>query len=455
MYYKIMLSFLALGIIQMIILIMGSIASQNNAASYFEERMTERYESAAKEAMSVLASNGWTLNDQGFVNYFDGYTLRHDVRLKILDLNQQVIYTNLTEEQGLSRSLDNNKTNNNFRANQTVRTELIDLVVDDEKVGTMVVLYYEDIGPKDKNYFDRMSEVFRNTIISTILMTLLASFFVARSITLPLKKVSNTALRISNGHLDARADVATKTTEIYELSESINNLGATLSREDALRKQVTSDMAHEIRTPLTALRNFFEAFIDGVYEPNESNMMKCHDEVLRMSELVDRLKELATIEEENIHSSKERVCLSEEIAIMCELLQPEYDKKSMTLTYKGDEGIHLYMNRNHLRQIISNLLTNANHYSDEGTKVHVTAIVVNEQVFIKIKDQGIGMSEEDCHNIFERFYRADKSRDRSTGGMGVGLTIVKTLVESYNGTISVESKLGIGTTFEVVLPMID
>lgn len=457
MYYKIMLAFFALVIVQMGILMVGSMLAQNNAEDYYKTRLLQRYVAASSEMGSILESNNWSLEDEDFFDYFEGYAFRHELRVELFNLEGKLIYSNI--------DVNNGEINNGIRPPVLKRGEFangddaklvsdqVPILVNDQEVGYIEVKFYEVIKSNDLNFFDRISDVFRYTIIATVFITLIVSFFVARSITVPLKKVSRTAGAISGGNLDARADIQSSTTEIVELSESINDLASTLKQEDILRKQVTSDMAHEIRTPLTALRNFFEAFMDGIYEPNTENMTKCHDEIIRMTDLVDRLKDLAQIEEGNISGLKEKVNLSEELATMCDLLMPAYDKKSMSLTTTMHDQVEILINRNHLRQIISNLLTNAQRYSDHGSSVEIDVFEVNDNAIFTVKDEGFGMSQEDQTSIFERFYRADKSRDRATGGMGVGLTIVKTLVERYGGTISVESEIGKGSCFKVTLPL--
>ncbi len=450
MYYKIMLSFLGLMTAFVVILIVANNMAQNNAEQYMQERLAIKVNYAIEQIVQEMDSNDWTIDDEGLIQYIVAYTQRLGIKLEVYNEKDQLIYSNAGPQKDNPVTIEKPA-----QGTENSTDEQYEIVYQGTSVGYVQVrtIDIRSLGKQEERFFGRNSEVFRNSIFATFLITLSVSFIVARSITVPLKKVSETAVAISDGNLKARTDVTSNTTEINELSTSINHLASTLEREDGLRKQVTSDMAHEIRTPLTSLRNFFEAFIDGVYEPNQTNMIKCHEEIIRMADLVDRLKDLATIEAMNASSHKLELNIATEVRTMCDLLMPEFKKKQMSLSSDLDDDAYVVMDQNHLRQIVSNLLTNANRYTDEGGEVGVNVSKKEGIVILSVYDTGIGMSEEDRLNIFERFYRADKSRDRATGGMGVGLTIVKTLVETYGGSIEVVSVLGEGSTFVVKLPV--
>lgn len=452
MYYKIMLSFMGLLIALSVILSGSSWWAQKNALSLMKERMADRFEVIVEEVSETMEEEGWAILDKDFEVHMDNFARIYDVRFEVFSLDGQEVYSNLK----VYEATENDGRQDFGRFMPEYFEEQIPIEVYDETVGYIHVRYFDPklMNSADVKFLGAISDVFRYAILATMVITLIASFFLARSITKPLNRVGATASEISNGNLKARTNVKSTTREIAELSDAINHMAITLEQEDRLRKQVTSDMAHEIRTPMTSLRNFFEAFIDGVYEPNTDNLTKCHGEILRMSDLVDRLKDLANIEEANLTSKPEKLDLGTELVAMCDLLMPEFDKKDMTLTCDVEESMSLTIDRNHLRQIISNLLTNANRYTDDGGQVKVTGRQGKDGVWFSVGDNGLGMSEEDRHNIFERFYRADKSRDRATGGMGVGLTIVKTLVETYGGSIEVRSELGMGSTFKVTLPKV-
>ncbi len=454
-FYKIMLSFLGLLIGLLLILSLSSYIARKNAQDYFRQSMEDRYENLVQELNEVIEAQGWQMTDDGLIHYIRNYATRHELRFEIYDNWGSLIFSNMKlNEPGFSEQMDAPvKTFDGWQPEITI--EKFQLYDSEGTIGYVKVEFFnaEMMSQNDLNFFDMISGVFQYAIIATFILTVMVSFWIARSIKIPLGKMSVTARAISRGDLKARADIDSSTTEVIQLGESINDLAMTLEREDALRKQLTSDMAHEIRTPLTALKNFFEAFMDGIYEPNEDNMSKCHVELLRIADLVERLKDLASIEETNLTSNRESLDIGDEIATMCDLLKPEFDKKAIAVEVLCDNPVPVMMDKNHLRQIIGNLLTNACRYTDMGGKVLVTTRRTGSEVFFSVKDNGIGIARADQDNIFERFYRVDKSRDRATGGMGVGLTIVKGLVETYSGCIVLDSELGEGAEFIVTIPM--
>lgn len=326
-----------------------------------------------------------------------------------------------------------------------------DIEVDGIKKGVLTISYFgeHNLNKNDRQLLNVLQRTYQTVLFTVILLGVTVSFFLSRSITKPMKTVILTANRIRQGELLARANVKSNTTEIQELSYAINYLADTLQKEDALRKQMTSDMAHEIRTPLTALRNFIEAFLDGVIDPDAIQLDKCYKEVLRMTDLVERLKDIAALEETQLILHNERFDLNTEIGNMVDLFTPQFVKKKIQVCLDLQMNIFVFMDKSKLDQMMMNLLSNANRYTDDGGTVDIRLLQDNKTTSITVSDSGIGIDQEDIPYIFERFYRSDKSRSRDTGGMGVGLTIVKQLVELYQGQIHVDSVLGNGSSFTI------
>lgn len=325
-----------------------------------------------------------------------------------------------------------------------------------EYLGKLVIGHYgrNNLNRNDISFINIVEKQYRFAIIFVVIMGLVFSLIVSRSITRPLKRVSKTAHEIRQGKLTSRVNIKTNTSEIVDLENAINYMADTLEKEDSLRKQMSSDMAHEIRTPLTTLRNFFEAFIDGVWEPNEIHMNKCYDEIMRMTELVDKLKDISALEESQLVIKDENFNLTEEIQNIVELFMPQFQKKEIDISMNL-QNVQVYMDKNKINQMMTNLLSNAYRYSNEKGHVDITLSEKDERIIIVVKDRGIGITKEDLPYIFERFYRSDKSRSRDTGGMGVGLTIVKKIVDSYHGDIKVESELARGTAFIIEIPKVN
>ncbi|KZL92933.1 sensor histidine kinase [Clostridium magnum] len=328
------------------------------------------------------------------------------------------------------------------------------LVKDKKNIGTIVVGYF------GTSYLSQGALTFKMTLNHSFILSgfialifgLGVSFILAKQLTKPLVKITKTANEMRKGNLAVRSEVKSKTKEIEELSASINYLAETLQNQEMLRKRLTSDMAHEIRTPLTTLKTHVEALIDGIWEPTEERLQSFYDEIERLTSLVDNLRNLAKLEQADSKLNKTKFNLSSELEKIILSFEPLYLKNNHTIMSNIDKNIWVYMDKDKLKQIMHNLLSNGYKYLKSQGKVLVELKKEKEGICIKVEDSGIGIPEKDIPYIFERFYRTDLSRNKNTGGSGIGLTITKSLVESHGGKISVESKEEEGSTFIVQFP---
>ena len=214
-----------------------------------------------------------------------------------------------------------------------------------------------------------------------------------------------------------------------------------------------ANIAHELRTPLTSISGYMEGLIDGVVPATEETYELVHREAGRLSRLVNDLQRLSRAE-----SGKEKldvIPLPAQIVLdrLSRRLEPQFRDKGVELSVDIEPGASpVLADEDRLDQVLTNLLDNALRYTEAGGKVTVEVCGQDGKVAVTVSDTGIGISAEDLPHIFERFYRADKSRSRERGGTGIGLTIAKRYVEVLGGTISVSSEPGQGTRFNVLLP---
>lgn len=328
------------------------------------------------------------------------------------------------------------------------------LLKNDTTVGYLVAGYYSTsyLTNAALTFSMTLNQSFMLSAFIALLIGLVISIILSKQISTPLIKITSTANEMRDGHLDVRCSIKTKTKEIHELSNSINYLAETLCQQEMLRKRFTSDMAHEIRTPLTTLKTHVEAILDGVWEPTKERIEVFSEEIDRLTKLVDNLRNLAKLEQANLNLNKTKFNLSNELNGIINNFQLLYSKSDFRLTSKLDANINVAMDKDKLKQIMYNLLTNAYNYLDTGGQVQITLENTKSNIVIKVVDTGLGISESDLPYIFERFYRSDVSRNNFSGGSGIGLTITKALVEAHTGKIFVESKLGKGTTFTIEFP---
>jgi len=256
---------------------------------------------------------------------------------------------------------------------------------------------------------------------------------------------------ISRGYYGSRIEEKSGTKEIAQLTETINNLAETLENQENLRKRLTADVAHELRTPLATLQSHIEAMIDGIWEPDAERLKSCHEEIMRISRLVGDLEKLAKYESENLVLIKTDFDISELIRHIMKNFENNFANKGIEIKFTGRKEV-VTADRDKISQVIVNLLSNALKYTQNAGTVQVTVNGTHDAVEIKVKDTGIGIPPEDLPHIFERFYRADKSRNRLTGGAGIGLTITKAIIDAHGGSINVTSRVGEGTEFIVSLP---
>jgi signal transduction histidine kinase len=259
---------------------------------------------------------------------------------------------------------------------------------------------------------------------------------------------------IAKGYFGDRSYERTSTKEISQLTDTINDLAETLETQEKLRKRLTGDVAHELRTPVATLQSHLEAMIDGIWEPSSDRLKSCHEETMRINRMIGDLEKLARYESDNMILDKEEFPLCELIKIMVQNFEKEFIQRNIKIQIQC-ENIMLFADRDKISQVLVNLISNALKYTNNNGQVTITAADSGDNTTIAVSDTGIGISEEDLPYIFERFYRADKSRNRTTGGSGIGLTIAKAIVEAHKGSISAAGKLNEGTVFTVVLPKKD
>lgn len=239
-----------------------------------------------------------------------------------------------------------------------------------------------------------------------------------------------------------------------QLGIAFNELAISLEKEERLRKEFTGDLAHELRTPLATLRSQIEAFQDGIWEPTPDRLQQSHSELMRLVRLVNELEKLLAAENPQIKLNKTVLETGKLLSSIQNLQIPIFKQKGVKLNIvPPQETINFRGDLDKVTQILTNVVNNALKYTPEGGTVTISAVRDNEMGGFEIRDEGIGMAAEDLPHIFERFYRGDKSRARKTGGVGVGLSIVKALVEAHKGIITVESELDAGTTFTILFPL--
>ncbi|GGD82759.1 sensor histidine kinase [Paenibacillus nasutitermitis] len=289
------------------------------------------------------------------------------------------------------------------------------------------------------------------TCLASIVLAVFLGFYVAKRISAPLVHMKQVAERMTIGEWGSRVSLQGQD-ELAELGTSLNTLAEQLQRQEQLRVTMTEDIAHELRTPLTTLKSHMRALEDGIWAPTPERIHSCYEEIERLTQLVTELEDLMQVESPGFQLAQREVPLSAVIERSVELAAAAYREKNVHLKRSVDPGIRVYADHDRMIQILVNLLTNALRFTPSQGEVRIQGSEESGNVLLVVQDTGIGISQEDLPYVFERFYRSDKSRLRSTGGSGLGLTIVKQLTAAHGGQIRVESQTGIGTKFTIQLP---
>lgn len=330
------------------------------------------------------------------------------------------------------------------------------LIKNGEKIGEVRVKFYGPIFYMQNElvFLDIVNKIILGIGVLLILASTIMGFIISRSITRPINKLMTKAKYISKGEYDKKIEINTDILEINDLINSINNLSQSIKEQENIRKRLTGDISHELKTPLTNIQSHLEAMIDGIWEPTEERLLSVKEEAERLSSLVSDMQKLNKYDESSIKLKKDNVNISDIICFVIFQFSNLAKSRNIKIEYEK-KNINLYCDKDKITQALVNILSNAIRYSNEGSTIFIEEGLKDNKVIISIEDQGIGISEEDLKYVFERFYRADKSRTRATGGTGIGLTIVKSIVSSHGGEVKLESKLGKGSKFTIILPKED
>jgi two-component system OmpR family sensor kinase/two-component system sensor histidine kinase BaeS len=320
------------------------------------------------------------------------------------------------------------------------------IVVEDKQVGTAI---YTGRIPQKRAFIT----VFLVVPVSLVtifggILTFLIGIMLTRRIVIPLAEVIATAQEVAAGDLSARVNVH-GVSDIRLLSDSFNQMAAALERNDIERRNMLADIAHELRTPLTIMRGSLEGILDGVYPLTERQVAQVLQEVYILDHLVEDLRLLTLAETRQLPLNLQPVHLGNIAENTLQLFEAEAAEKQMILRRNIPQGLPLVDADPHrIEQAIANLLSNALRYAPEVTgQITLSLERTPNGIKLTVSDNGPGIPASDLPHVFDRFWRGDKSRARSSGGAGLGLAITKQLIAMHDGDIGVESVLGEGSTF--------
>ena len=337
---------------------------------------------------------------------------------------------------------------------QAVLNQGFPLVYEDQTVGTLLSgVALERFTPLAQQFLRSLN---RSTLIAglgALAVSLLLITLLIRHLARPLNAMTRAAEQIAAGKLGHQVEV-TSQDELGQLARSFNAMSAKLQASEHLRQQMITDVAHELRTPVSVIQGGMEALVDGVYSPDQETFHSLLEETQRLSRLIDELRELSLLDAGELRLVKRDTNLSALSGQLVKAFQPHAEAAGIALCYQ-DAGapVQLPADSDRIAQVLRNLLSNALHYTPQGGRVEVRLEQRGGQAVCTVSDTGPGLSAEEQARVFDRFWRNDLSRARHSGGSGLGLSIAKRLVEAHGGALWVRSTPGQGSTFGFGLPM--
>ncbi len=306
----------------------------------------------------------------------------------------------------------------------------------------------------DSAFKDSSFEAIGIAAAAGVILACVIGYFTSRRMAMPIQKITKTAKQIRNGDLTARTGVRGDN-EIGQLGETFDDMATSLERDLKLEHRLTGDVAHELRTPLMAMQATVEAMQDGVLPADDEHFETVASEVRRLSRLVDAMLKLSRLENNANELKTERTDVIYLLRSLVSSQHALFHEKGLHLRFineTGREELMADIDGDLIREAVVNLMSNAMRYTDADGYVKVSVKQDRGDVLISVQDTGIGIAKEDIPQTFARFWRSDVSRERVSGGLGVGLSLTKEIIDKHNGTILVESELGRGTTFTLRIP---
>jgi len=327
--------------------------------------------------------------------------------------------------------------------------------VNGETMGAVLVgsMIEPVLNPADEDFLRSVNLSILITSGAVGVLALVLGSLLFRQMTSPLRALSQSARAIAEGDLDQRVKLDSDD-EIGQVARSFNRMAESLAEADVQRRNMMADIAHELRTPLTVVQGNLEALMDGVYDLTPENVAAVHKQTVVLTRLVGDLRDLALAEAGQLRLEKKTLSLADVLIQVTEGLEVQAHEKEVTLKFEVAADLpKVQADEQRITQVLFNLMSNALRHTPPGGTITVNAELREGRVLVSVRDTGTGIPPEDLPHVFERFYRADRSRARATGGSGLGLTIAKQIVEAHGGQIWAQSWLGAGSTFAFSLPL--
>ena len=307
-------------------------------------------------------------------------------------------------------------------------------------------------GSPETDFMQRVSEAITYSAVAATAFALLLGIVLARTLTRPLRELTTATQHVARGVLGQQVVVRSRD-ELGALAVSFNQMSADLAQASTLRRQMTADIAHDLRTPLSVILGYTEALRDGKLPPEQDIFDTLHIEAQHLQHLINDLRTLSLADAGELPLTRQTISphtLLDRIAATYRA-QAQAQGIALETVYDADDA-HISIDVERMAQVLGNLIANALRFTPRGGTITLGADTASDNVRVRVNDTGLGIAAQDIPHIFERFFRGDVARQQSEGSSGLGLAIAKGIVEAHGGTIEAESQVGKGTTFMITLP---
>ncbi|MEI2612725.1 MAG: ATP-binding protein [Candidatus Promineifilaceae bacterium] len=443
--YKLTLSFLVVSLTG--ILLVAILAGGISARAYDTALESQAVTAAAANLADYYARNrDWSGVEQ-FVGTLDGFASGSGQmrRTALADATGHIIVPGA----GFSR-------NTNLTA--ATLASGVAITLDGERVGTLLVTSGQEhtgmMATQQRTLFaTRLRTGLILAALGAAAIALVLGVLLARNLTRPLQELTSATRAVARGEWGQTVPVRSQD-EIGELAQAFNQMNVELARGRQLRRQMTADIAHELRTPLSLILGHAEAMQDGILPPTPDTLAIIHDEARRLNRLVDDLRTLSLADAGELTLLVRPVASQELLTNAAASFRPQAQQKQVELrTEIAPDLPEVQVDPDRMAQVLTNLLANALRYTPERGRVTLRALLHADGVEWQVQDNGPGIAVEEVPHLFDRFYRGDKSRHRAEGGSGLGLAIVRSLVEAHKGRVWVDGRSGEGAIFHLVVPV--
>ncbi len=322
--------------------------------------------------------------------------------------------------------------------------------VNGRNVGSVLTArHISRFSPEEALFLERTNQALLLSIATGLLVAVIIGIILARTLTHPLRDLTRAAQNIAEGHLEQEVKVASKD-EIGQLAEAFNEMSREVARANASRRQMTADIAHDLRTPLTVIAGYIESLQEGVLQPTPERFVLIYKEIERLQNLVGDLRMLSQADAGELTLHTQNIQPKSLLTQAAELFHHHAEKQSVSIHVQVEENLpEISVDEARMMQVMDNLISNALRYSPENGQITLGGKLVDGHVELSVEDTGSGIEPQELPLIFNRFHRADKSRHTDEGESGLGLAIVKALVESQGGKVWAESEPGKGSIFKM------